>query len=323
MQRLPALSIIFLVFLSVTACSSRPPLDQHGLQQRPEYKEALFKNRDGLRLFTRTWEPASEAKANVVFLHGTALHGGVYQKPLQQLTANGYRVVALDLQSWGRSEGSKGTGHVESFDDYTLDVKELVQQLRRQYPDTKNFVMGESFGAMVALHAAVKIDFLLDGVILCGVLYKPNLKVLGMRAPDFLNDLGLSSAKWVSGVFESFPTMDADVGLRVALADDQLQDSLLDDPYVAHEWLPASFVNTTLEATDFVEPRLRYITVPMLILHGQNDGIVPPSSSQEIYSEAASARKQMILYNSPNAVLLEEQSGYAVEDIIKFLDQTQ
>jgi len=320
MQRLPALSIIFLVLLTLSACSSRPPLRLNGLQQNSTYKEAVMVNREGLHLFTRTWEPVGKVKANIVLLHGISLHGGVYREPARQLAVNGYRVIAMDLQGWGRSEGQKGTGYVKQFDDYTLDVKELLQQLRRDDPELKNYVLGESFGGVVALHAAVKIEFLLDGVITSGPLFKPNLKLLGFRVPDFLNEMGLTSAKWVSGAMSSLPVMDADVGLRVVVDDDYLQDNLLDDPYVYHGWLPAAFVNTTLEANDYIEPRLRYISVPMLMLQGQNDVLVPPSSSQQIYDESGSRRKQMYLYNSPNSVLLEDQWRYAVADIVKFLD---
>jgi len=321
MIRLPLVSLLLLCLLFVASCSSRPPVLYDELERRADYSEETLTNNLGLKLFARTWEPEQSAKANVVLLHGTALHGGLYADIATYLSQQGYRVYAYDMQSWGRSEGLKGHGYVESFDAYSDDLKFVLQMLRKRYPGVKNFVMGESLGGAVAMYTAVKHEFVLNGVITSAVGYKPSLKLLGIRAPEFINEITLTSAKWVSSGFSSFPAVESDMGIRVAVEDDSLQSRLLDDPFVSHGWLPGAYISTTLEASDYIEPRLRYITVPVLLLHGRDDALVPLSSSQEILDEVSSIHKRMHVYDSAHAVLLEDQWQQAATDVATFLDQ--
>lgn len=321
MLRLPLLGLVTLCMLCLAACSSRPVAPPEPLQKRVDYFEEIITNQDGLKLFARNWEPRGTAKANVIILHGTSLHGGLYAGPAKFLTDNGYRVYAFDMQGWGYSEGEKGCGYVEDFDAYGQDLKFVLQMLRKRHPDTKNYVMGESLGGTVAMYGSVRFEFLLDGVITSGVGYKPSLKVLGIRAPEFVNDITLSSAKWFWSGFDSFPAIESDTGLRMAVEDERLEDRLMDDPEVCHDWLPGAYLSTTLKAIDFIEPRLRHITVPVLLLHGKDDILVPLSSSQEVYDEIDSVRKRMVVYDSPHAVLLESKWELALQDVVAFLDQ--
>lgn len=321
MVRLPWLGLVTLCMLCLAACSSRPVAPPEPLQQRADYFEEIITNQNGLKLFARNWEPQGAVKANVIILHGTSLHGGLYENPARFLTDHGYRVYAFDMQGWGYSEGLKGCGYVEDFDAYGQDLKFVLQMLRKRHPDTKNYVMGESLGGTVAMYGSVRFEFLLDGVITSGVGYKPSLKVLGIRAPEFVNDITLSSAKWFWSGFDSLPAIESDTGLRMAVEDEHLQDRLMDDPEVCHDWLPGAYLSTTLKAIDFIEPRLRHITVPVLLLHGKDDVLVPLSSSQEVYDEIDSVRKRMVVYDSPHAVLLESKWKLALQDVVTFLDQ--
>ncbi|HCB39286.1 MAG TPA: hypothetical protein DEP79_06320 [Gammaproteobacteria bacterium] len=320
MLRFPLL-ILLLSLLAVAGCSSHPPAFSGSLERRADYAEENFTNARGLDLFARTWEPAQTAKANVILLHGTALHSGLYVDTATYLSQQGYRVYAYDMQSWGRSQGLKGHGYVDSFDAYSNDLKFVLQMLRKRYPGVKNVVMGESLGGAVALYTAVKHEFLLNGVITSAVGYKPSMKLLGIRAPDFINEITLTTTQWVTSGFSSFPAVESDTGIRLVIDNDSLQSRLLDDPLVAHGWLPGAYVSTILAAGDYMEPRLRYITVPILLLHGNSDALVPVTSSQEIFDEVSSVHKRLLVYNSAHAVLLENQWRQAATDIVTFLDQ--
>lgn len=314
-------SVVLLSLAFVLGCSSNPPLRYDNLENRADYKEEVLTNQDGLKLFARIWEPSDAAKANVIILHGTALHGGLYENSAQYLVQHGYRVYAYDMQSWGRSEGVKGDGYVESFDAYALDLKLVLQQLRKRYPGTKNYVVGESLGGTVAMYTALKYEFLMNGVITSGVGFKPSMKLIGIRAPEIVNDMSLTMAKWWTSAFYSWPALESDAGLRFAIEDDALQDALLDDPYVSHDWLPGAYVTTTLSASNYIEKNMRHITVPVLLLHGTDDVLVPVASSQELYDGVSSQRKRIHVYDSPHAVLLEHKWQQATGDIIAFLDQ--
>lgn len=319
--RLVQAGLLLISLLVMAGCSTQPVVSEDSLQRWANYHEDIMVNDRGLKLFTRTWEPKQPAKANVIILHGTALHGGLYAQPAQHLADNGYRVFAFDMQSWGYSEGQKGRGYVETFDDYSDDVKLVLQTFRKRYPGVKNYLMGESLGGAVAMYTAVKHEFLINGIITSGVGYKPSLKVLGIRAPEFVNEMTLTSVKWFWAGFSTLPAVESDLGLRMAIEDEALEDRLMDDPEVCHDWLPGAYLSTTLAAIDYIEPRLRHITVPVLLLHGKDDVLVPVSSSQEVYDEIDSRLKRIHVYDGPHAVLLERHWKVAAQDVVTFLDQ--
>lgn len=314
-------SLLLISLLFVFSCSTHPPLDNSQLVKRADYAEEMLTGPSGLTLFARFWEPSEPAKANVILLHGTALHGGIYAKSAQHLAAHGYRVYAYDMQSWGRSQGEKGHGYVGSFDVYSDDLKFVLQMLRKRYPDVKNYVMGESLGGTVAVYGALRHEFLLNGVITSGVGYKPSMKIMGIRAPDVVNRITMTSAKWITAGFSSLPAVESDMGIRIAVEDDDLEDALMVDPYVSHDWLPGAYVSTTLQASDYIEKNMRYITVPILVLHGKDDVLVPVASSEELLNGVSSMRKQMRVYDSPHSVLLERAWQQAADDVVAFLDQ--
>jgi alpha-beta hydrolase superfamily lysophospholipase len=310
----------FLLML-VAACATLPQRDKIPLVQTDTYAEEFVVNPQGLRLFVRTWQPAEAAKGNLIILHGTALHGGVYSQVAERLAATGYRVVALDMQSWGRSEGKGDSGYVESFDDYANDVFLMTNTLRARYPRVPTYLMGESLGGAVAMYSALRRQELFDGVITSAVGYKPSLKLMGVRAPGFINSMTLSVAQWGSGLFPTLPALDADLGLRMTVEDKVVEAQLTADPYVARGFLPGAYISTTLAASDYIDANKHFFEKPLLLLHGTDDILVPLSSSEELLNSVASSQKQLKVYNSPHTVLLERAAVDAVSDVIEFLER--
>ncbi len=319
-----SLRILFTCFLllSLAACSTLPQRDKTPLVKTDNYSEEFIPNVQHMQLFVRIWEPQEAAHGNIIILHGTTLHGGLYKTVAERLSATGYRVLALDMQGWGRSEGKGDSGYVDSFDDYANDLYLMVRILKERYPAAPNYVMGESLGGAVAMYSALRRQDLFDGVITSAVGFKPNLKLLGMRAPGFLNDMAMTTAKWGTSLFPSFPAIDSDLGLRYTVEDAVVQEQMLNDPYVSHGYLPGAYISTLVEASDFIEANMQYFDKPLLLLHGSEDVLVPVSSSQELMDAVASKHKEMHVYRSPHAVLLERASVEAVSDVINFLENT-
>lgn len=314
------LSVLFSLFL--TACATVPEKTDPPLQRDGNYSEHRIYNNQGLRLFVRRWDPQqTTAKGNVVILHGTSLHGGLYEPVAKQLTAAGYRVYAYDMQGWGRSGGMGAAGFVGSFYDYADDLFVVMNTLKKNYPGVPNYVMGESLGGAVALYAALKDRTLCDGVITSAAGYKPNPELLGVRAPGFVTSVGLTLAQWGGGMAPEVPILESDAGIRLVVEDDAMQEKLLTDPYVAHGWLPAAYASTLVDASDFIEDNLGFFDRPILLLHGDRDVLVPLSSSREVFQKVNSSVKSLRVYDSPHTVLLERSSALAVHDIILFLNK--
>lgn len=322
MQTLRIVLTAFLLLI-LAACATLPQRDKIPLVKTDHYSEEFITNLQGLHLFVRLWEPTEAARGNVVILHGTTLHGGIYAPVAERLAATGYRVLALDMQSWGRSEGKDGSGYVDSFDDYANDLFLMISTLKERYPAVPNYVMGESLGGAVAMYSALRRPDWFDGVITSAVGYKPNPKLLGLRAPGFINSIAMTTAKWGANLFPTMPVLDSDLGIKMTIEDSVVEAQVLADPYVTHGFLPGAYVATLVEATDYIDANKQFFDKPLLLLHGTEDILVPLSSSEELLNSVASQQKQLHVYQSPHAVLLENASVAAVSDVIDFLDNTQ
>lgn len=322
MQRFSAYLLILWVSIFLSSCASTPEKLPPQLLQQDNYSEEIIVNHQGLRLFARMWQPQGPAKANIVILHGTALHSGVYAPVAAKLNAAGFRVFAMDMQGWGRSEGKGAHGYVESFDDYSKDTSYALNSLRMRYPGTPNYLMGESLGGAVALYSVLKDELWFDGVITSAAGYKPRPALLGIRTPGFLNSVAMTTAKWWGHGVPKAPVLEADIGIRMVVEQDDLQQHLLNDPYVTHSWLPAAYVSTLVDASDYIDKHLQNFKMPILLMHGEHDMLVPPESSQELYDRVASSTKELRFYDSPHAVLLEKANDQAVKDIIDFVNKS-
>ena len=57
--------------------------------------EGSFEGVEGVKIFTREWQPAGEPRGVVVISHGLNAHSGLYEWAAQQFTSNGLAVYAL------------------------------------------------------------------------------------------------------------------------------------------------------------------------------------------------------------------------------------
>src|SRR5262249_60070468 len=111
-------------------------------------KESSFEGVGGLKIFTRSWQPALKPRAVMILIHGFNAHSGYMTWPAEQFAAKGFACYALDLRGRGKSEGERF--YVEKFSDYLEDVDRLVRLARSENPGLPVFVLGTSGGGGVA-----------------------------------------------------------------------------------------------------------------------------------------------------------------------------
>jgi esterase/lipase len=108
------------------------------------------------------------------------------------------------------------------------------------------------------------------------------------------------------GMLPGWPLVHADLGIWTVIENEQLQAKLLNDPLVAHDWLPVSYVSSIVAANEYIDTHLEQLDIPLL-LHGERDMLIPISSSQEILEGAITHNKSLKIYDSPHTVLIEDQ----------------
>jgi non-heme chloroperoxidase len=233
---------------------------------------SYLKLKDGTSLYYKDWGKGQP----IVFSHGWPLSGDAFEDQMFFLASHGYRVIAHDRRGHGRSS-QPWDGN--NMDQYADDLAELTAAL-----DLQDAVhIGHSTGggevaryigrhgisrvAKAALIGAVppimvKTDFNPDGL--------PKTVFDGIRE-------GLLKDR--SSLFKDFPTAFYGFNRDSAQSSQGLRDSF---------WLQGMQGSlkslydcvAAFSETDQRED-LKKMTIPTLVLYGDDDQIVPPKSSSE------------------------------------------
>lgn len=316
---------VLLLAVLLAACASHrpapmPPPDEIAAFVG-EQREDSFVNPDGLNIFGRFWIPINEPRAVVVLIHGTTMHSGLYDEFGRYLAAKDYLVYGIDLQGWGRSDGIGPRGDVYNHDKYVSDVGMVIDRLRAEYPGRPVFGFGESLGGTVALLGQVQRRMFFDGLVLSAPGYKPNPKFVVARAPELLNNWALGTVAWWGEHFEHWPLVPSNLGLRMIVKDKELRANMLEDPYVSHNWLPARYLTTLVESNRFLKQRIENIHVPLLVLQGDKDELIPMSSAEEIAHHTLSRDSKLMVFKGVgHAIMLQPERYEAMMDVGKWLD---
>ncbi|ORE96813.1 alpha/beta fold family hydrolase [Stappia sp. 22II-S9-Z10] len=234
---------------------------------------ATIETRDGTEIFYKDWGPKDAQP--VVFHHGWPLSSDDWDNQMLVFLANGYRVIAHDRRGHGRSE-QVSDGH--DMDHYAADVADLAAAL-----DLRNAVhIGHSTGGgEVARYVAGAEAGRVAKAALLGAV--PPVMVQSEANPDgipkevfdgFRAALTANRAQFYrdvpSGPFYGFNRDGAEVSQ--GLIDNWWKQGMAGGVKAHYDGIAA------FSETDFTQD-LQSITVPVLILHGEDDQIVPIENS--------------------------------------------
>ncbi|HET9336833.1 MAG TPA: alpha/beta hydrolase [Sphingomicrobium sp.] len=229
--------------------------------------------KDGTRIFYKDWGPR-EAQP-IVFHHGWPLSADDWDNQMLFFLNEGYRVIAHDRRGHGRSEQ---TDAGNDMDTYASDVEDLVAEL-----DLKNAIhVGHSTGGGEVAHYVARAEpgrvakaALIDAVPPVMVKKESNpggtpIEVFdGYRAALMANRAQLY-LDIPSGPFYGFnrPGAQASQGLIW----NWWRQAMMGGIKAGYECIKA------FSETDFTED-LRKIDVPVLVIHSEDDQIVPYADS--------------------------------------------
>ncbi|HVK61561.1 MAG TPA: alpha/beta hydrolase [Bdellovibrionales bacterium] len=266
---------------------------------------------DGERLFFKDWGKGQP----IVFSHGWPLTGDAWDGQMLFMLQNGYRVIAHDRRGHGRSSQS---GDNNNMDQYADDLHDLIEHL-----DLRDAILvGHSTGGgelvrYIGRHGTDRIS---------------KLVLVGAVPP-----LMLKSEKNPNGVpIEVFD------GIRKVTADDRSQ-AFLDFTYPFYgynrdgakisEGIRQSFWRQAMmggikplydcihefSEVDFNED-LKKIDVPTLIVHGDDDQVVPIKTSAMLSSKIIPGAELKVYSKGAHGLAQVQQDKFNA-DLLNFVQR--
>lgn len=254
---------------------------------------AIFTTRDGTSIFYRDWGTGQP----VLFSHGWPLSGDAWAGQMQYLVDKGYRVIAHDRRGHGRSDQPSG-GNV--MDRYADDLAELIESL-----DLRDVVLvGHSTGGgevvrYVGRHGSGRVA----GVVTVSAI--PPLMLQTEANPDGVpievfdgirSGLLAGRSQFYRELTEPFfganrPGSTVSQGTKDEFWLLSMQCGLK----AAFECVEV------FSATDLTDD-LKKIDVPMLIIHGDDDQIVPIANSAEKAAKIVSGSTFKVYPGAPHGL---------------------
>ena len=231
---------------------------------------------DGAQIFYKDWGPKTAQP--IVFHHGWPLSSDDWDAQMMFFLNKGFRVIAHDRRGHGRSSQTD-TGN--EMDTYAADVIELARRL-----DLKNAVhIGHSTGGgEVARYVARADAGRVAKAVLVGAVPPIMLKTaanpggLPMEVFDgFRSALLANRAQFfhdvAAGPFYGFNRPGAQVS--PATVENWWRQGMMGSVKAGYDCIKA------FSETDFTDD-LKAITVPVLVMHGEDDQIVPIADSAHL-----------------------------------------
>ena len=265
--------------------------------------------KDGTEIYYNDWGTGQP----VVFSHGWPLSGDAFEDQMFYLASNGYRVIAHDRRGHGRSSQPWNGNDMDTYAD---DLAELVDSL-----DLHDAIhVGHSTGGgevarYIGRHGTGRVaKTVLIGAVPPVMVKSPTnpggtpIEAFDqMRAgivadrSQFFKDLSLAfygynrpGAKVSEGIRESFWLQ----GMRAGF--------------------PASyFCIKAFSETDMTED-LKKIDVPTLVLHGDDDQIVPIADSGLLTAKLVKGATLMVIEGAPHGMCTTHK-GRINEELLAFI----
>jgi non-heme chloroperoxidase len=268
---------------------------------------AYVETQDGTQIFYKEWGPKDAQP--VMFSHGWPLQGDAFEDQMMFLAQHGYRVIAHDRRGHGRSSQP---GYGNDMDHFADDLAAVVKALAlRNVVHVGHSTGGGEVARYVGRHGVERVA----KVVLIGavtpIMVKTDWNPQGV--PQEVFD-GIRSAtrdnraqlfKDFSAVFYGYnrPGAEPSQGVRDTFWLQGMQGSLL----AQYECIKA------FSETDLRED-LRRCTVPTLVIHGDDDQVVPFETTGKEAVKLLPQGKLEVLRGAPHGLCTTHK--HAINDLL-------
>lgn len=273
------------------------------------HEESGYIGYDGTRMYLQEWMPDdSKCVAVVLAIHGMGMHSGQMVKIGEYLSTRGIPVLAPDMRGFGHYEGIKG--HIDSYEEYMLDLENFLKQVKERFPNEQIYMFGHSLGGLHTINFALLNPTALDGIILSG--------------PAVSEDVQISKAMRIMAKLISMINLKkrfaAGVNVDVMARDPQVVESIRNDPLRFH-FMTARFGMTVQSAMKHAASSASMISVPVLLLQGGEDKLTHPEKARSFFDSIIIEDKTWKLYDGLYHTLPQLRDNEIVlQDIFAWID---
>lgn len=233
----------------------------------------------------------------VVLIHGYPLSGASWEKQVPALLGAGYRVITYDRRGFGRSS-QPTVGY--NYDTFANDLRQLITRLELEDFTLVGFSMGGGeIARYFGRHGSKGVS---KAVIIGGVppyMLKTDDNPDGLDASVFegiKKAVAADRYAFFAEFFKNFYNTDLFLGKRVS---EQVVQASWNLAAGASATASLACVPTWLE--DFRDDVAR-IDVPTLVIHGDDDRIVPLAASGKRTAELIKGARLVVIEGGPHCI---------------------
>ncbi len=242
--------------------------------------DGRFTGAGGPEIYWQSWSPDGAPRASLVVAHGAAEHSGRYAPLAERLAGAGFAVYALDHRGHGRSDGPRSL--IDHLDRALADLGQIVD-MAAEVSGRPPFLLGHSMGACFAVQYALGHQSRLAGLVLSGPL-------LALETPRPL----LALSRVLSAVAPRLGVYAVD-SAQISRDPDEVR-RYDEDPLNYRGKLPVRTVAEFAGAIATLPRRACELVLPLLIMQGGADRIVPPAGATAFADRVGSQDKTFKLY---------------------------
>jgi pimeloyl-ACP methyl ester carboxylesterase len=275
--------------------------------------DSQFVDVDGLRVH---YKVIGQGEPTIILLHGFAASVFSWHKVMGPLGEEG-TVVAFDRPAFGLTERPM-PGEWPGENPYSPEAQaDLTVGLMDELGVDRAVLVGHSAGGTTALLTALRYPERVQALVLEGAAVYDYA-----ATPDWLSPLlGTSLLRRVGPLLVRSVTLLGEAVIREAWSDpDKITVELISGyrkPLQAENWDRALWEVVVARHPLGLDERLDEVSVPALVLTGENDRIVPTRSSERLAAELP--RAELVVVPGCGHVPHEECPGAFLEAVSGFL----
>ncbi|MBU5484564.1 lysophospholipase [Clostridium sp. MSJ-11] len=268
--------------------------------------ENKIRSFDGTEIFYAK-DMVENPRAIVLIVHGLCEHLGRYDYLTNKLNSFQYTVYRFDNRGHGRSGGERG--YLEKFSDFLEDANVIVDLAKEENKKCPIFMLGHSMGGLITAAYGIKYENKLNGQMLSGAAL--------LELPIF-EDLKKDNH------FEKYPREKSPNGLsHLICRDEEVVKAYDEDPLVLKETNIKLLGEAFINGAAWVKEGVKGYTYPCLIMHGEDDKIVPLDCSKWFFNYSSSKDKTLKIYEECYHEILneKEEKEEVIEDIQEWIEE--